>query len=103
MSRIPAFRTYTFTNEEAAQKFSKCWKNIATSLRENHDVSTTSVFLSRRNPKQVHALVKYPVGGNPEQVMHGYVTSETLKQDTAGLDPKTFVDKDEIVMEEVDM
>lgn len=78
-------RTYTLRSTEAADDYSQHWLHQEQSLTK-YNVVVKAVWISRANPKQVIALLQYPVDNDPADIMDKYMNSEAFNNDMAGFD-----------------
>ncbi len=78
-------RTYYFTSPKAAADYILHWEPHVDSLKL-FNVVTHGFFSTVEDLNRVVALVSYPLGADPDDVIRAYMQSEEFRADMAGFD-----------------
>ncbi len=78
-------RNYYFSSSSAAADYLLRWRPHVNSLKI-FNVETHGFFSASEEPNRVVALVSYPSGANPDDVIGAYMKSEEFKADMSGFD-----------------
>jgi NIPSNAP len=92
-------RIYTLRSPEALQQYAMVhWaRHLATF--ENFGVTTHGVWTERSGANRLVALIRYPPGGDSEQVTRHIMASPEFAADMAGFDDDDIVDVQSVLLD----
>lgn len=83
--QLTQLRTYTLTDEAARDAYLPRWSAHVGSLAD-FGVETLGFFPSRTDPRVAVALVRFPDGADPDEVISRYLLSDGFASDMSGFD-----------------